>query len=62
MPICKVDGQMCILYKPVFKNSDGNNYLPMQYNQFSKVANQVRGKINVNNWVLKMYLCLILEW
>lgn len=45
----KVEGQMCILYKLVFKNSGGNNYLHMQYNKFSNVANQVRGKINVNN-------------
>lgn len=62
MGICKVDGQICVLFKPVLRDSDDNNYFRMQYSPFSNVSNSVRGKINMNSWALKTYLCVMLEW
>lgn len=49
MAICQVDGQICILYKSVFRVSDGNYYFHVQHSQFSNVFNLVGGTINTNN-------------
>lgn len=57
--ICKVDGQVRILYKSVFRVSDGNYYFHVQHSQFSNVSSVVRGMINMKDQALKVYLCLI---